>query len=105
MEDLSGQHEFVVINGNFAYLGRGITIITKSNGRYYADVYDEPRRVQLVSGTECPRSIVLSEGMTKQLVKALQNDGVRTETDEKRDGKLEATERHLADLRQMLKLK
>ena len=47
----------------------------------------------------------IHEFLLQELVEAIKSSGTRTKDESRTEGKLEATERHLADMRQMLKLK
>lgn len=50
-----------------------------------------------------PRNILPE--LAGELVKHLDKQGIRSDTEQKLEGKLEATQEHLKDLRQLLKLK
>jgi len=62
-------------------------------------------KVKVPPGTETPPTLILPSGTLEPIANAISELGVKTDSDAKLQGTMEAQRAHLADLRQLLKLK
>jgi len=62
-------------------------------------------RLKVLPGTHAPPTLLLPDGILEPMAEAIDQVGIKTDKDAKLQGTMEAQRAHLADLRQLLKLK